>query len=65
MLRVDVCGELDVPKECAASKIEDTAVLFISDDGKSCTNLISSTKSQNQYNLLHEENPLNGFSINK
>lgn len=62
-LLFNICDEIHIPEGC--KDIKHSSVLFISNDGKTCQNLIPENNKENKIDLLDEKKPLDGIVISK
>lgn len=62
-LIVNMCNAVAAPTTCNST--DPSLVLFVSDDEKTCVSLLSSKIEDNDYVVLDNANPLNGFKIQK
>ena len=62
-LLFNICDEINIPEEC--KEIQHSSVLFISNDGKTCQNLIPEKKSEKDITLLDADKVLDGIQISK
>ena len=63
-LRVNICDDFEIPVDCKNEGLEKSSIMFISEKGE-CTEFLSRHKSENTYEVLDQDKPLNGIKIKK
>lgn len=63
-IKVNICEYVELPESCSTVKNQ-SSVLFISDDSKTCISLLKSSteRSSKNYEILDKDHVLEGFKI--